>query len=62
VGYGGPQPPSGGHRYFFRLYAVDTDLDIPAELNRQELDGAIEGHVLAQAELMGRYQHGQGSE
>ncbi len=57
LGYGGPQPPSGTHRYFFHLYAVDTDLDLPPRLSRQELDGALHGHVLQEAQLMGRYQH-----
>jgi Raf kinase inhibitor-like YbhB/YbcL family protein len=56
VGYGGPQPPSGTHRYFFHLYALDTDMYIPIDLTRQELDGAIEGHILEEAQLMGRYQ------
>jgi Raf kinase inhibitor-like YbhB/YbcL family protein len=56
LGYGGPQPPSGTHRYFFHLYALDTDTDLPAGLTRQELDGAIEGHVIEEAQLMGRYQ------
>jgi Raf kinase inhibitor-like YbhB/YbcL family protein len=54
-GYGGPQPPSGTHRYFFHLYALDTDTDMPAGLTRQEIDGAIEGHVIEEATLMGRY-------
>ena len=57
LGYGGPQPPSGTHRYFFRLYALDTDSDVPGGLTREELEGIIEGHVLEQAQLMGRYQH-----
>jgi Raf kinase inhibitor-like YbhB/YbcL family protein len=57
LGYGGPQPPSGTHRYFFHLYALDTDTDMPAVLSRQELDGAIEGHVIEEAQLMGRYKH-----
>lgn len=57
TGYGGPQPPSGTHRYVFHLYALDTDTDIPAGLTRQELDGAIEGHVIEEAQLIGRYEH-----
>jgi hypothetical protein len=56
TGYGGPQPPSGTHRYFFHLYALDTDTDIPPGLTRQEIDGAIEGHVIGEAKLMGKYQ------
>ncbi len=57
VGYGGPQPPSGVHRYVFHLYALDTDSDLPAGLTRQELEGAIEGHVIEEATMMGRYGH-----
>jgi len=60
-GYGGPQPPSGTHRYIFHLYALDTDTDLPAGLSRQELDGAIEGHVIEEAQLIGRYQHRSGT-
>ena len=55
TGYGGPQPPSGEHRYYFHLYALDTDTDIPPGLTRQEIDGAIEGHIIEEAKLMGRY-------
>ncbi len=56
VGYGGPCPPRGlAHRYFFRLYALDAELTLPARKTKAELLKAIEGHVLGQAELMGRY-------
>lgn len=55
VGYGGPQPPSGTHRYFFHLYALDTELSVPAKASRNDLDAAIRGHVLEETELMGRY-------
>lgn len=53
--YGGPQPPSGEHRYFFRLYALDVVLSIPPDSNRKALDKAIKGHVIAETALMGRY-------
>ncbi|HYB54429.1 MAG TPA: YbhB/YbcL family Raf kinase inhibitor-like protein [Thermoanaerobaculia bacterium] len=55
LGYGGPAPPSGTHRYFFRLYAIDVPLALPAGATRAELTRAIEGHVLARGELMGTY-------
>jgi hypothetical protein len=53
--YGGPCPPSGTHRYFFRLYALDTPLELEAGATKQELRNAMEGHVLAVGELMGTY-------
>jgi Raf kinase inhibitor-like YbhB/YbcL family protein len=56
-GYGGPAPPPGkAHRYFFKLYAVDCVLDLPAGARKENLVKAMDGHVLATAELMGRYQ------
>jgi Raf kinase inhibitor-like YbhB/YbcL family protein len=57
-GYSGPCPPSGTHRYYFRLSALDTALRLPAGARRQEFDAAIDGHVLASAEWMGRYAKG----
>lgn len=54
-GYGGPCPPSGTHRYFFKLYALDTVLDLKAGASKDELLKAMEVHVLAEAELMGTY-------
>ena len=53
--YGGPCPPSGVHRYFFKLYALDTVLNLSVAANRAALDRALQGHVLAQGQLMGRY-------
>ena len=55
TGYGGPCPPSGTHRYFFRLYALDSLLELPAGANASELREAMSGHVLDEAELMGVY-------
>jgi len=55
IGYGGPCPPSGTHRYFFKLYALDTVLNLPAGANKKQLLKAMNGHVLAEAQLMGNY-------
>jgi Raf kinase inhibitor-like YbhB/YbcL family protein len=54
-GYGGPCPPSGTHRYFFGLYALDTMLDLQSAASRADLEAAMEGHVLAKAELVGLF-------
>jgi Raf kinase inhibitor-like YbhB/YbcL family protein len=54
-GYGGPCPPSGTHHYYFRIFALDRELDLPFGAKRGELDAATKGHVVAQGELMGRY-------
>ncbi len=54
-GYGGPSPPSGTHRYFFKLYALDTVLDLPAGAGQEQLLKAMHGHILAQTEIMVLY-------
>ena len=55
--YGGPCPPSGTHRYFFKIFALDTKVDLKPNARRAELDAAMRGHILAQGELMARYSH-----
>jgi Raf kinase inhibitor-like YbhB/YbcL family protein len=56
IGYGGPAPPKGKpHRYFFKLYALDTALDLPAGVTKPQLVEAMRGHVLGEGELIGRY-------
>ena len=55
--YGGPCPPSGMHRYFFKIFALDTKLELKPSARRAELDAAMRGHVLTQGELMARYSH-----
>lgn len=57
IGYGGPMPPPGKpHRYFFKIYAMDTNLELRPGANKGQLLDAMEGHILAKAELMGTYQ------
>ena len=55
IGYGGPCPPSGTHRYFFKIYAVDSELDLKAGATRAELEKALQGHIVSQGQLMGTY-------
>lgn len=56
LGYGGPCPPRGpAHRYFFKLYALDTTLGLPSGTTKGQVEKAMKGHILGQAELMGRY-------
>jgi Raf kinase inhibitor-like YbhB/YbcL family protein len=53
--YGGPCPPSGTHRYFFKLYALDSTLELKEGATKAKLETAMKGHILAQAELIGLY-------
>lgn len=53
--YMGPCPPSGTHRYFFKLYALDTVLDVQENVYKSDLLSAMQGHILAQGELMGTF-------
>jgi Raf kinase inhibitor-like YbhB/YbcL family protein len=55
IGYGGPCPPSGTHRYFFKLYALDRMLGLPAGKLKKDVERAMKGHVLEKGELIGRY-------
>lgn len=54
--YSGPKPPSGTHRYFFRLYAIDSQINLPPESDIEALHRTIKGHIIDQAELTGLYQ------
>ncbi len=58
AGYGGPCPPSGTHRYFFKLYALDTKLELDASATKSDLEAAMESHIIDQAELIGLYERG----
>lgn len=53
--YGGPCPPSGTHRYFFKLYALDKKLELDSSATKEDVEKAMEGHILARAELIGKY-------
>lgn len=55
VGYGGPQPPSGTHRYFFKVFALDRVLDLKSGAKRKDVDAAMKGHIIAQGSLMAKY-------
>jgi len=56
TGYGGPCPPTGRHRYFFKLYALDSLLSNLDRPTKAQLEAAMQGHIVAQATLMGTYQ------
>lgn len=55
IGYGGPCPPSGTHRYYFKLYALDTELSLDSGATKKQLLEAMEEHILGQGQLMGKY-------
>jgi Raf kinase inhibitor-like YbhB/YbcL family protein len=55
LGYGGPCPPGGTHRYFFKLYALDTLLNLESGSTKAQLVAAMKGHILAEGQLMGKY-------
>lgn len=56
TGYGGPCPPSGMHRYYFKIYALDTTLSLDDRADKEGVTHAMQGHILAEGQLMGRYQ------
>lgn len=58
--YTGPCPPDREHRYFFKLYALDCLLNLPAGATKKEVEQAAHGHIIAQCQLMGRYEKGKG--
>jgi Raf kinase inhibitor-like YbhB/YbcL family protein len=53
--YGGPCPPSGTHRYFFKIYALDTKLDLNSNSRKKDVEKAMQSHILAKGELVGLY-------
>lgn len=59
IGYGGPCPPSGEHRYFFKLFALDAKLALEAGAKKADLLKAMEGHILSESKLMGKYRRRQ---
>jgi hypothetical protein len=59
IGYNGPCPPSGTHRYFFKVYALDVELQLEEGTTKTELIDAMENHILAQGELIGTYTRGE---
>lgn len=55
IGYGGPCPPSGTHRYFFRIYGLDSAMHLEAGSEKMDLINAMKNHIIAEGELMGKY-------
>jgi Raf kinase inhibitor-like YbhB/YbcL family protein len=55
IGYRGPCPPNGTHRYYFKVYALDIEIQLPAKITKTDLLKAMEGHILDEGQLMGRY-------
>jgi Raf kinase inhibitor-like YbhB/YbcL family protein len=60
TGYRGPCPPNGTHRYFFKLYALDTVLNLDSSANKQDVMAAMKGHILESTELRGSYTRNRG--
>jgi Raf kinase inhibitor-like YbhB/YbcL family protein len=54
--YGGPCPPSGTHRYYFKLYALDIEPNLPTNTRKKDVEKAMKGHIITEAVLMGKYQ------
>ena len=59
LNYGGPCPPSGTHRYFFKLYALDKKLELKEGMSKQDLEKAMENHVVEKTQLIGLYKRGR---
>jgi Raf kinase inhibitor-like YbhB/YbcL family protein len=55
MGYGGPCPPRGTHRYYFKIFALDKELDVNSGITKKGLLKAMEGHILGEGQLMGKY-------
>jgi Raf kinase inhibitor-like YbhB/YbcL family protein len=55
LGYGGPCPPGGTHRYYFKLYALDIDLELGSGATKAQVENAMRDHILAEGQLMGKY-------
>ena len=60
IGYGGPCPPSGTHRYFFKIYALNSELSLKEGITKRDLEKAMQGHILDSAELVGLYKRKAG--